>query len=78
MTYEQWKAILEPITLLLSGAGAGLYFQKLYREIRKVPACDHSAMDKQILREIRELKDGLMYIDYRLEEVEKIARPNTE
>ncbi len=77
MDYEGWKRILEPLSLMFTGACAYVSFQRAYRSIKGLPPCDPDEADKVILAGINELKESLARFDSRLSEVEKIAKPNT-
>ena len=74
MTYSEWKAILEPLSLLLAGAGAVVSFQRVFKSIKGLPPCEPDEIDKVILASIDDLRNSLSKLDRRLNEAEKIAR----
>lgn len=74
MTYSEWKAILEPLSLLLAGAGSVISFQRVFKSMKGLPPCEPDEIDKAILASIDDLKNTLSKFDRRLSEAEKTAK----
>lgn len=59
MDYGDWKRLLEPLSLLLSGAASFIAFQRLHRMIKGLPPCEPSEMDRALLERIIALEERI-------------------